>query len=192
MTDQSVSREKQIMGVAKALFAERGYHGVKMDDVAEVCGIAKGTIYLYFESKADLFVRVLVGNVDGIIVDIKEILASGSDLDTTLLCMFDYYEDSIRRDKYFKRFGETRRGLPGNLPSDIVYKVHKAIFSRIQALEDEVVDFFASHLQGKEINLRDFYQMLVAISFAIAQSESDTIKDTALSVILNGIKKEAT
>ncbi|MCK4420945.1 TetR/AcrR family transcriptional regulator, partial [candidate division WOR-3 bacterium] len=97
MTDQSVSREKQIMGVAKELFAEGGYHGVKMDDVAEVCGIAKGTIYLYFESKVDLFVRVLVRDVDSIISDIREILTSGRDLDATLACIFDYYENSIRR-----------------------------------------------------------------------------------------------
>jgi AcrR family transcriptional regulator len=192
MTDQSVSRENQIMEAARELFAKKGYYEVKVDDVAKLCGVAKGTIYLYFKSKADLFVRVLVEGVDDIIDDIRGILASGRDLTRTLSCIFEYYEDSIRKDKYFRRFGEIPRGLLGDLPSDVVYKIHKEIFSRIQELEDEVIDFFSKHIKSSDVNQSDLYQILVAISIAIAKSESDTIKDTALSVILNGIKKEAT
>jgi len=192
MTDQSVSRENQIMKAARELFAKKGYYEVKVDDVAELCGVAKGTLYLYFKSKADLFVRVLVEGVDDIINDIREILAYDRDLTGTLSCIFEYYEDSIRRDKYFRRFGEIPRGLLSDLPSDIVYKIHKEIFSRIQELEDEAIDFFSKHIKSSAVNQSDLYQILVAISIAIAKSESDTIKDTALSVILNGIKKEAT
>lgn len=39
-----------------ALFAERHYHEVRMDDVAARAGVAKGTLYLHFRNKEDLYV----------------------------------------------------------------------------------------------------------------------------------------
>jgi AcrR family transcriptional regulator len=192
MTDQSVSRKNQIMEVAKELFAEKDYHEVTLDDIAKTVGVAKGTLYLYFKSKADLFVQTFTKTLDNVISDLREIFNSGEDLTTTLSLIFDYYEDSIRRDKYFNRFGRVHRVLHGELSSDVSHKVKKTIFSRIEALENEAVDFLDAHLPGTKLDLGDLYQILEAISFEISQSQSDTIKDTAISLILDGIRKEET
>ena len=37
------------------VFAERGFHGVRVDDVVRRAGISHGTFYLYFSNKEDLF-----------------------------------------------------------------------------------------------------------------------------------------
>ena len=192
MTDQSVSRKNQIMEAARELFAEKGYYEVKMGEVADAVGVAKGTLYLYFKSKADLFVQVFTMVLDSVISDLREILNSGEDLSTTLTMMFKYFENSIRGDSYFNRFGEMHHGNCGNLSLDLAREVKQTIFFRIQALENDVVNFLATHLPDSKLNLRDLYQLLVAISVEISRSESNTIKDTALSLILNGTKKEAT
>ena len=179
------------MEAARGLFAEKGYYEVKMGEVADAVGVAKGTLYLYFKSKADLFVQVFTTVLDSVISDLREILNSGEDLSTTLTMMFEYFENSIRGDSYFKRFGEMHRGNCGNLSLDLAREVKQTIFSCIQALENDVVNFLATHLPDSKLNLRDLYQLLVAISVEISRSESNTIKDTALSLILNGTKKEA-
>ncbi len=44
-----------IFAVAFRLFGTRGFSETKMSDIAEEAGIAKGTIYLYFPSKEELF-----------------------------------------------------------------------------------------------------------------------------------------
>jgi AcrR family transcriptional regulator len=48
-------RLPKLVEVATAVFIEQGFRRTKMDDVAEVLGVAKGTVYLYVESKEALF-----------------------------------------------------------------------------------------------------------------------------------------
>ena len=50
---------RQIIGAAREVFFRDGFMGANLDEVAERAGVAKGTLYRYFESKADLYVAVL-------------------------------------------------------------------------------------------------------------------------------------
>ena len=61
MTDQSVSERKRnaILNAARTVFSRQGYAGASVDDVAAEAGIAKGTLYLYFKSKQELYVAAL-------------------------------------------------------------------------------------------------------------------------------------
>src|ERR1700687_2633793 len=49
----------EILEAAKQVFARKGFHDATMDDVAEEAGVAKGTLYLYFRSKREIFVESL-------------------------------------------------------------------------------------------------------------------------------------
>jgi AcrR family transcriptional regulator len=51
-------REEEILEAAAAVFAERGFRASRIDDVAARAGLGKGTIYEYFRSKEDLFLRL--------------------------------------------------------------------------------------------------------------------------------------
>jgi AcrR family transcriptional regulator len=48
-------RLPQLIVCATTVFIEQGYHRTQMDDVAAALGVAKGTLYLYVESKEALF-----------------------------------------------------------------------------------------------------------------------------------------
>ncbi len=50
-----------IFDAAKEVFAQNGYDGLRMSEVAKRAGVAEGTIYSYFSSKDDL-IRALVGD----------------------------------------------------------------------------------------------------------------------------------
>jgi AcrR family transcriptional regulator len=52
-------RPAEIVAAALRLFAERGYGATKLEDVAKAAGISKGTVYLYFATKEDLFQEVV-------------------------------------------------------------------------------------------------------------------------------------
>src|SRR5437773_5544866 len=51
-----------ILRAAETIFTRRDYHEVQMDDVAEACGVGKGTLYRYFPGK---HAPVLCGHVRG-------------------------------------------------------------------------------------------------------------------------------
>ena len=54
-TRRKDERAPEILEAALASFAEKGFAGTRMDDIAARAGITKGTIYLYFKSKEELF-----------------------------------------------------------------------------------------------------------------------------------------
>jgi AcrR family transcriptional regulator len=49
------ARVPEILEAALACFAQKGFAGTRMDDIARKAGITKGTIYLYFDSKESVF-----------------------------------------------------------------------------------------------------------------------------------------
>ncbi|MBS4098176.1 MAG: TetR/AcrR family transcriptional regulator [Sulfuricella sp.] len=62
------SRPQEVLEAALAVFVERGYTAASLDEVARRAGVSKGTLYLYFDNKAELFKAVirqsLVSNMD--------------------------------------------------------------------------------------------------------------------------------
>lgn len=58
------NRTDQILEAAEKLFAQKGFYSTTVGEIAEKAGIAKGTIYLYFRDKRDLFFSVLESKLD--------------------------------------------------------------------------------------------------------------------------------
>lgn len=53
------ARPHEILKAALDVFATHGYEATRLEDVAERAGVSKGTIYLYFDSKEELFAEVV-------------------------------------------------------------------------------------------------------------------------------------
>jgi len=53
------ARPSEIVAAALHLFAERGFAATRLDDVAAAANISKGTLYLYFANKEELFKAVV-------------------------------------------------------------------------------------------------------------------------------------
>jgi AcrR family transcriptional regulator len=81
-TNPVVGRER-IIQAAFSLFAERGFYGVSISDVAESAGLVKSSIYHHFESKEALYLAVLNETFDKISAEMKD-NAVGKDWQTRL------------------------------------------------------------------------------------------------------------
>ena len=56
---QRRSRRGGILRSARMVFASKGYHQTHVSDIIDAAGIARGTFYLYFDSKAAIFIELL-------------------------------------------------------------------------------------------------------------------------------------
>ncbi len=63
------ARPGEVRSAALDLFVERGFSATRLEDVAKRAGVSKGTLYLYFDSKEDLFKAVIR---EGIVSRIEE------------------------------------------------------------------------------------------------------------------------
>ncbi len=52
-------RCSEILAAARKVFATRGFNDATVDDIAAAAGIAKGTVYLYFSSKKEIYLAAL-------------------------------------------------------------------------------------------------------------------------------------
>ena len=62
------ARREQILDVALPVFANSGFHGASMNDIAEAGGVTKPVLYQHFDSKADLY-RALLDEVGSRMLD---------------------------------------------------------------------------------------------------------------------------
>jgi len=55
------SRRAAVLAVARRIFSQKGYHDTSIHQIIEAAAIARGTFYLYFESKRAIFDELLGG-----------------------------------------------------------------------------------------------------------------------------------
>jgi AcrR family transcriptional regulator len=65
-----------ILRAAEAVFTRHEYHQVQMDQVAEACGVGKGTLYRYFPSKRALYLAVVFEGIARLRVELEAALAA--------------------------------------------------------------------------------------------------------------------
>src|SRR5262245_22773000 len=61
---RDLARDEEILRIAAEVIWKKGFAGAKLDDIAAAAGIVKGSLYHYFESKEEIYDR-LIKNVRG-------------------------------------------------------------------------------------------------------------------------------
>jgi TetR/AcrR family transcriptional regulator, cholesterol catabolism regulator len=71
------AKQDAVYETAVRLFATKGYHATRIQDIADELGMLKGSLYYYFSSKEDLLTRVTAGYLEEIIAAIQDIVQTG-------------------------------------------------------------------------------------------------------------------
>jgi TetR/AcrR family fatty acid metabolism transcriptional regulator len=66
------ARRQAILLAARQVFARKGYDPATLEAVAREAGLAKGTLYLYFRDKEDLFFQVVLATLESLQDSIRE------------------------------------------------------------------------------------------------------------------------
>jgi AcrR family transcriptional regulator len=77
-------RPRQILEAALEVFAERGLSAARLEDIAKRAGVSKGTIYLYFPNKEELFREVVRNSVIAYIERAEATLTNQADAEQAL------------------------------------------------------------------------------------------------------------
>jgi AcrR family transcriptional regulator len=99
---RKADRPAELIAAALDLFVKRGYAGTRLDDVAARAKVSKGTLYLYFSNKEDLFKAVVRENVVALIRRTADHVAT-----------YEGSSEGLLRtlvDAWWQEFGSTRAG----------------------------------------------------------------------------------
>jgi len=68
-------RRQSILEAARMVFARKGYDASGVEDIAEQAGIGKGTLYLYFPSKEQIYLAALLEEARKLNADSRDAMA---------------------------------------------------------------------------------------------------------------------
>jgi AcrR family transcriptional regulator len=73
---RKVARPAEILDAALDIFAERGFAAARVEDIAARAGVSKGTVYLYFDTKEEMFRALVRENIIANIANVEVAFAS--------------------------------------------------------------------------------------------------------------------
>ncbi|TXD38273.1 TetR/AcrR family transcriptional regulator [Lujinxingia vulgaris] len=121
-------RQEEILEAAGEEFAERGYEAASVNQIIRRAKISKGSLYYYFEDKADLFATVFMQASERFLTRV-----GGFDVDAlTAETFWPEIErmgrlgmEMLRRDTWYVRLVRSlKSGLPGGISEKAAEKVH--------------------------------------------------------------------
>jgi AcrR family transcriptional regulator len=118
-------RRQSIIDAAKELFYEKGFQMTTMEDIAAASELSKGTLYLYFGSKDELYISIILEGFRIIDEKLKEISASDMELVDKGRAMFmTFVEHCLANREYFRitQYFLSER-VRGNLPEKLIESV---------------------------------------------------------------------
>jgi len=138
--EKKALQRSRILDSARQVFFRDGFMAANLDEVAQLAGVAKGTLYRYFESKADLYVAVLADNGQVFEKRLREAAeVRGSPEDQIRELGRFYYGHWTRNREYFQIFWALdNEGVIGGLPQALVEDVKKLWESCLQVLADAI------------------------------------------------------
>jgi TetR/AcrR family fatty acid metabolism transcriptional regulator len=129
-------RKSELLNAARAVFGKKGFHDASIEEIAEMAEVAKGTVYLYYKSKKDLYLEALRFGIESLVKELKARADNpGSFLETlrvlthTKIVFFEENRDFFRI--YYSELGKLPAHPAGiSLVRDL-YTEQAQVFERV-------------------------------------------------------------
>jgi AcrR family transcriptional regulator len=128
-------RRTKIANAARELFTDFGYKPVSMEQIAQKSNVAKGTLYLYFKDKDDLFFHL----VNELLADIKDFVTS---IEAKNLSLFDEIHEIV----YNLLMLRTRQKFLFRIACEAKELKTPSACSMMRMIEDQTVGYIEAEL----------------------------------------------
>ncbi|MFZ4436999.1 MAG: TetR/AcrR family transcriptional regulator [Syntrophales bacterium] len=115
------NRKNAILKAARKLFFEKGFKPVTVESIARKAELSKGSIYLYYNSKEEIYTQILLSDIDKFHERISDLLQKSPCASEALLNLANIYVDFFFHDRELFRILMTfmLRTSDMNLPEDL-------------------------------------------------------------------------
>lgn len=155
MVRESDSRKsEQILEAAARLMRQKSFKDLSMDELAAEAGVAKGTLYLYFRSKGDIYLSMLLKGVNTLSHLINQVTdtATGSAREK-LETIFDL---SLQLWGNQPSSGSIPLlAVPGTTPEEIEDELKVQLFPKVDSLKRTLADIFSQGTRSGEFRKLD-------------------------------------
>jgi AcrR family transcriptional regulator len=132
------NRKNAILKAARKLFFENGFRTVTIESIAKKAELSKGSIYLYFKSKEEIYTQILLGDIDKFHEHFTDILKSPASASDAIMQFARIYVDLFLNDRELFRILMTfmLHTNAMNLPEDLNNHIIKSTNKNIGVIEE--------------------------------------------------------
>ena len=194
MRKKEANTREKIIKHALKIFAQKGYFRTTVDDIAQATGVAKGTLYLYFKDKANLYVATIDEHfsrgLDALsTIDAREITPTEK-MEAVAVNFIDYIKNLKTSHMLF-----TFENI--NIEGKTLKNIHSTIEPKIQMMINIIGNIINQGIEKNEFRDVDpkvaafhFISTIRAIFLSNFYMSNDAFKtDTMLKLFFEGLKK---
>jgi AcrR family transcriptional regulator len=160
VTDQYKTEVKEkIVQAAITTFSKYGYDKTRMDDIAKSANLGKGTLYLYFKSKEELFYAISENSIKELKEQLSKLFSKKEDLVHDAEKFYDQYRNLIHNSEKisFEMVAESSHNP----------KLRKALYEQKMKVYDIVIDYLRRQIEKgffrKDMDVNAIASGLVAL-----------------------------
>jgi AcrR family transcriptional regulator len=136
-------RQRQILRASYRVFDEVGFSAATMDQIAERAELAKGTIYLYFKSKEEVYFSLLTDGLDILIRLLQEIDSQAPPperlLERTAATLLRFYQEHTG---YFRMFMLMQQeDMRAKLSTELTDRINERATSILNLMARQIVQY---------------------------------------------------
>jgi len=173
MNIENIDKKEIILEAARDIFFKKSFYEATMDDIAQLSGIKKPTIYYYFPSKIDLALQLMEVNVKKIFEKIGKIISTTSNVKQRIKMIVDFYINLLEENS--KIFIIMQRiGYDFMQKEDSKRKINE-LFEKLRKKQKDAGDLFGEVTlsSGKRVSGDLFlYSMIAALGRVIFENVS--------------------
>lgn len=168
---ENINKKEKILEAAGEVFFKKSFYEATMDDIAQLSGIKKPTIYYYFPSKIDLASQLLEVNIKKIFGKISEIISVTNNVKDRIEMIVDFYINLLEENS--KIFIIMQRiGYDFMQKEDSKKKINE-LFEKLRKKQKKAGDLFGEVIlsSGKRVSGDLFlYSMVAALGRVIFEN----------------------
>lgn len=188
----------QILQAAEKLFAKKGFYPTTIDEIAKEAKSAKGTIYLYFNNKEDLFFSVIETKLDLLLNKIQEAVEKPGSASQRIKTAISIHLKFLEENKNFFKVMES-------FPEGLKKKLERKLKGRVVEKQSRYIEILDRLIQEaidrKEIKALDSKKLAIILMgivhsltvYWISQREKKSLstdKSLAWQVFWEGVSRE--
>ena len=171
--DENINKKEKILEAAQEIFFKKSFYEATMEDIAQLSGVKKPTIYYYYPSKIDLASELIEQYIKKLFGKVEEIIYQTTDIKQRIKTIVDFYINLLEENS--KIFITIQRIGYDFMQKEESKKKINELFEKLRVRQKEAGDLFGEVIlsSGAKVSGDIFlFSLIAALGRAIVEEVS--------------------
>jgi AcrR family transcriptional regulator len=170
---KSYNKKEQILEAAQEVFFKKSFYEATMEDIAQLSGVKKPTIYYYYPSKIDLASELIEQYIKKLFGKVEEIIHQTTNIKQRIKTIVDFYINLLEENS--KIFITIQRIGYDFMQKEESKKKINELYEKLRTRQKEAGDLFGEVILSSDVKVSGdifLFSLIAALGRAIVEEVS--------------------